>query len=371
MRLMGIACICSALVLTARAGELAEAVRAGRHAEALQLLEQGANPNDRDTRRNTPLMWAASSGRIEVARALLDKQALVNAQHDEPPYDALHLAAQNQQTAMIDFLLSRGADPGLAERWPPLPGRYSEKLLRIGRFVDSVKSAASPSRLEALMAQSPPDSLQSGLNAALWAAAQSGAAPLVQKLLERKANPVSDREGKTALEAAAQQQRAEVVKLLVSTGIRTELIREAIPMNRRLMTPAVREAFGETAREPEAIAEALKAGDTASLNKLIRSGAYAYWSTDPLLRTDHLKQATAAGHSEIARMLRASEARRESLKDVLQRLSTACPERQSDDCARINNVASWYSKRLSDSRWKPTYSRDYFLSLQAMADTLQ
>ena len=371
MRLMGIACICSTLLLSARAGQLAEAVRAGRHAEALQLLEQGANPNDRDTRRNTPLMWAASSGQIEVARALLDKQALVNTQHDEPEYDALHLAAQNQQTAMIDFLLSRGADPGLAERWPPLPGQYSEKLLRIGRFVDSVKNAPSPSRLEALLARSPPGSRQSSLNAALWAAAQSGDAPLVQKLLERKANPVSDGEGKTALEAAAQQQRAEVVKLLVSTGIRTELIREAIPMNRRLMTPAVREAFGETAREPEAIAEALKAGDTASLNKLIRSGAYAYWSTDPLLRTDHLRQATAAGHAEITRMLSASEARRESLKDVLQRLLAACPERQSDDCARINNVASWYSKRLSDSRWRPTYSRDYFLSLQAMADTLQ
>ena len=374
MRLMGIACICSTLLLSAQEGQLAEAVRAGRHAEALKLLEQGANPNDRDTRRNTPLMWAASSGQIEVARALLDKQALVNAQHDEPEYDALHLAAQNQQTAMIDFLLSRGADPGLAERWPPLPGRYSEKLFRIGRFVDSVKNAAkdrSPSRLEALLAESPPDSRQSSLNAALWVAAQLGDAPLVRKLLDRKANPISDREGKTALEVAAQQQRAEVVKLLVSTGIRTELIREAIPMNRLLMTPAVREAFGETAREPEAIAEALKAGDAASLNKLIRSGAYAYWSTDPLLRTDHLRQATAAGHSEIARMLSASEARRESLKDVLQRLSAACPERQSDDCARINNVASWYSKRLSDSRWRPTYSRDYFLSLQAMADTLQ
>jgi len=364
-------CVCSALVPSTHAGQLAEAVRAGRHAEALQLLEQGANPNDRDTRRNTPLMWAASSGQIEVARALLDKQALVNAQHDEPPYDALHLAAQNQQTAMIDFLLSRGADPGLAERWPPLPGQYSEKLLRIGRFVDSVKSAASPSRLEALLAQSPPDSRQSSLNAALWAAAQLGDAPLVQKLLERKANPVSDREGKTALAVAAQQQRADVVKLLVSTGIRTELIREAIPVNRLLMTPAVREAFGETAREPEAIAEALKAGDTASLNKLIRSGAYSHWAADPLLRTDHLRQATAAGHSEITQILRASEARRESLKDVLQRLSAACPERQSDDCTRINNVAAWYSKRLSDPRWRPTYSRDYFLSLQAMADTLQ
>jgi ankyrin repeat protein len=118
---MWIAWICSTLLLRAHAGQLAEAVRSGRYTEAMKLLEQGADPNEPDTRHNTPLMWAASSGQIDVARALLDKQALINSQHGEPRYDALRLAAQNQQTAMIDFLLSRGADPGIAERWPALP----------------------------------------------------------------------------------------------------------------------------------------------------------------------------------------------------------------------------------------------------------
>jgi hypothetical protein len=275
---------------------------------------------------------------------------------------------------MIDFLLSRGADPGVAERWPALPGGYPEKLFRIGQFLDSVRNAVrdgAPFRLGALLAGSPPDSRQSSLNAALCVAAQLGDAPLIRKLLARNANPISDREGQTALRLAAQHQRAEVVKLLVSTGIRPELVREAIPMNRLLMTPEVREAFGETAREPETIAAALKAGDAASLNKLIRSGAYAYWTADPILRVNHLRQAIEQGHADIARMLSASEKRDENLKQVLERMSTACRERQSDACSRISNVVNWYSARLSAPQWRPTYSRDYFLSLQAMANILQ
>jgi hypothetical protein len=230
---------------------------------------------------------------------------------------------------MIDFLLSRGADPGVAERWPALPDGYPEKLFRIGHFLDSVRNTVRDgalSRLGALLAESPPDSRQSSLNAALCVAAQLGDAPLVRKLLDRHANAVSDREGKTALQLAAQHQQAEVVKLLVSTGIRSELVREAIPVNRLLMTPEVREAFGETAREPEAIAAALRTGD---------------------------------------------KKRNESLKEVLERLLTACRERQSDDCSRIRNVVNWYSARLSAPQWRPAYSRDYFLSLQAMADILQ
>src|ERR1017187_3665301 len=118
MRFTVIAWIYPALVLSAQEGRIAEVVRAGRYAEAQNLLEGGADPNETDTRRNAPLVWAAASGQIAMARALLDKQALVNTLHYEPRYDALHLAAYNQQTAMIDFLLSRGADPGVGD-WSP------------------------------------------------------------------------------------------------------------------------------------------------------------------------------------------------------------------------------------------------------------
>jgi ankyrin repeat protein len=78
MRLVWIASwitwICSMLLPSAHAGQLTEAVRSGRYTEAMKLVEQGADPNELDTRQNTPLMWAASSGQIDVARALLDKQ---------------------------------------------------------------------------------------------------------------------------------------------------------------------------------------------------------------------------------------------------------------------------------------------------------
>jgi ankyrin repeat protein len=389
MRLTAIVWICSTLALSAQERGVAEAVRAGRYADALQLLDKGADPNKLDTRRNAALMWAAASGQIAVARALLDRQALVNFPHYQPNYDALHLAAQNQQAAMIDFLLSRGADPGLRD-WDPTLGENRDKLVRIGKFVNGVKSAVwdrNTSRLEVLLAESPPDAVQSSLNSALWVAAQLGDARLVQKLLDRKANPVADWEGRSALEVAADAKHAEVVKLLISRGIRTELVRQAIrmsgpiypegwfpsPVITKKMTLAVRDAFGETAREPDAIAAALKTGDAASLNKLIQSGAYVYWATESgfPLRARDLKQATERGYSEIVRMLSTIHDRSESLAEVLNRILTACPERRSDDCARINTVANWYLRQLKIARWKANYSRDYFLSLEAMADALQ
>ena len=384
MRLTFIAWVFPTLLLCAQESRLADAVRAGRYAEALKLLDRGADPNELDTRGNTSLMWAAAAGRIEVARALLDNQALMNVQHHKPEYDALHLAAQNQQTAMIDFLLSRGAIPALFE-WDY--GQYREKLIRIAKFVSDVENAVrngNTSRLEALLAESPPDWRQSSLNGALLAAARRGDARLVQKLLDRKANPVSDRAGITALELAAESGHAEVVKLLISAGIRIELVREAVRMSGPAyppgwslepmrMTPAVQEAFGEIAREPEAIAAAVRAGDAAGLNKLIQSGACAYWlSRSPLPPlAGLLKQATGQGYSEVVRMLSTIGGRREDLKDVMQRMLTGCRERPSGDCARINQVANWYLDQMSRLEWTANYSRDYFLSLQAMADTLQ
>jgi ankyrin repeat protein len=394
MRLIVIALICATLVSGGQEVRLAETIRAGRFEVALKLLALGADPNQADTRGRTPLMWAAAAGRIEVAAVLLDKQALVNSRFRDGSrhLQALDVAGQNRQTAMIDFLLSRGAAPSPAESWPQLSSDYREKLMRISRSVGAVQEAVwrrDSSRLEALLANSPPDARQSCLNAALWVAAASGDVPLVQKLLKQKASSVSDWDGRSALAAAAGNDRPEVVKVLLSTGIRIELIRDAVklsgpiypaewfprPVTRAEMSPEVRTALGKTAREPEAIAGALQAGDAAALNNLIQSGVYDYWVPEgpKTLRTSHLAQASKEGHQEIVRILSPSVERSPNLEGVLQRLSTstACREQQSDDCTRISNVANWYSSQLTVAPGRPNYTRDYFLSLQSMADTLQ
>lgn len=79
------------------------------------LVEHGANVNA-DPYRGTPLIWAAANGRLDAARWLLDHGAEVNLRttFGGPGHGlgvtAAHLAAQNDRRAMVEFLISRGAD---------------------------------------------------------------------------------------------------------------------------------------------------------------------------------------------------------------------------------------------------------------------
>src|SRR5947209_11414269 len=91
--------------LWAEDSRIANAIRVGRYNTAQKLLEAGADPNGRDSRNITPLIWAAANGQINLAAALLEKGAL----HQ----NGLQAGALNRQIAIMDFLLSHGADPGL------------------------------------------------------------------------------------------------------------------------------------------------------------------------------------------------------------------------------------------------------------------
>jgi ankyrin repeat protein len=385
VRLLAILAISIVPFSPAQGGQLVDAVRAGRYTEALNLLDNGADPNERDTRGYTPLMWAATSGNIQVATALLDKQAFVDGESDRGT--VLRLAAENRQTQMVDFLLSRGAQPDIR---PPFPAQYRQQMDRIWNFVYSVENAAwahNSQLVRTLIQQSAADSRQCVLNATLWVAARDGNAPLVGELLQMNANPLSGAIGLTALEAAGEFGHVEVVKLLMARGIRRELVRDAVsfsgarypegwypfPVTAKVMTPALQEAFGDTAREPEAIAAALKTGDAVSLSKLIESGAYDFWvpRTDFFrLRALHLEQAKNAGYVGIVRLLNAISTD-ETLKDVLQRIKAASEKHASQDHTRIIDIANWYLDQLAHAQWSPKYSREYFVSLQSMADTLE
>jgi ankyrin repeat protein len=75
------------------------------------LLRQRHDPNERDARGLTPLMWAARTGAVEAMNALLDGGADPNARDLVNGWTPLFHAIHKQQIEAIRLLLDRGVDP--------------------------------------------------------------------------------------------------------------------------------------------------------------------------------------------------------------------------------------------------------------------
>lgn len=75
-----------------------------------RLLEKNVNMvRSLDYMKRSPLHRAASGGKVEIAKILLDSGANVNAK-DEYHWTPLSLAAESNKPEMIKFLLAHGAD---------------------------------------------------------------------------------------------------------------------------------------------------------------------------------------------------------------------------------------------------------------------
>lgn len=89
---------------------------------ALQrALATGASVNATESARRTALMQAASLGRLDMARVLVEYGAEVSLR-DVDGMTALHYAAENGHTPVVTFLLERGAaaDPPSGTGLTPL-----------------------------------------------------------------------------------------------------------------------------------------------------------------------------------------------------------------------------------------------------------
>ena len=81
--------------------------------ESVQLhLEQGADPNVKDSSKFTPLHTAARRGDVEIAQLLLDNGANPNAnkRRIRPGRTPLHIALEHNQAEVVRVLLEGGAD---------------------------------------------------------------------------------------------------------------------------------------------------------------------------------------------------------------------------------------------------------------------
>jgi ankyrin repeat protein len=99
-----------------------------RTREAIRLLvDHGFNPNGTDWLGKTHLHTAATDGDLDVAAALLECGADVNAFEYDEGGAALAWAARKGKTEMVSFLLREGADVNAAQGDWAKPLRWAEK----------------------------------------------------------------------------------------------------------------------------------------------------------------------------------------------------------------------------------------------------
>ena len=83
---------------------------------ARALIDANADVNAANSLGNTPLIRSACTGRLELTRALLEAGANIDAQNADG-YSALILARRRGNQEVADLLLEAGADQEMSTRW--------------------------------------------------------------------------------------------------------------------------------------------------------------------------------------------------------------------------------------------------------------
>ncbi len=155
-----------------------------------------------------PLITAASEGDLETVQKLLRDGADVNAKEENGGMNALHAAVENGNLEIVRELLQAGAKPNVrtATRHTPmmsLDGDAKPELVRLlltyGAHVNSTDDAKAGVLLNAVANYAEPEVLE----LLIQAGAKVDAA---------------DKEGRTALIAAASDDNLEAVKVLLGAG---------------------------------------------------------------------------------------------------------------------------------------------------------
>jgi ankyrin repeat protein len=176
MRALVLAALAAATLSAAHA-PLAEAIKAGRRAAALELLAQRADVNAAEADGSTPLLWAAHLDDVDLVAQLLRAGANPNVKN-RLGASPLSEAAFNANTQIVKLLLEAGADPNLAgpDGQTPLMLIARTANLEAARLL--LAKGADPNAKESQRQQT----------ALMWAAAWKQG-PMVRLLLEAGARP--------------------------------------------------------------------------------------------------------------------------------------------------------------------------------------
>lgn len=157
------------------------------------LLKAGADPNEANPEGERPLMVVARTGHIEAARLLLDAGADVDAKEEWGGQSAIMWAAAQNQSEMVAFLASRGADVdarGVIRQWP-------RKVITEPRPKDMNKGGFTP----------------------LLYAAREGCVDCARALIEAGADPdLADPERVTPLNMALLNLHFDVAAYMIEAG---------------------------------------------------------------------------------------------------------------------------------------------------------
>ena len=268
----------AAEVEPAPAQELRQAASDGDRAAVARLLAAGVDVNAASASGGTALMYAAYGDHAEVVRDLVEAGAKLD-QGDRYGDPAIHWAAYGGAPAAVDALLEAGADPTVVTHH----GDALAIAMRRG-FPEIVKSlvrhtgtatgdtslhqaarAADAAAIEELLADGDPVDAENRIGyTPLMEAAREGHVAVVVRLLDAGADPSHAGNrlgmGMTALHLAADRDRPEVARLLLSRGLAVDL------GNAQGTTP---------------LAWALGEGSLGTAEVLLAAGA------DPTLEDDH------------------------------------------------------------------------------------
>ncbi|KDO24528.1 hypothetical protein SPRG_10343 [Saprolegnia parasitica CBS 223.65] len=141
---------------------LVNAARAGDLEEVQKLLALGYDANAIDEDERTALHWAAACGHMDVADLLVGLSKINH--QDDSGWTPLMSAASAGHVEMVSFLLSKGANPNLANENGQIPLHYhkgrpemAELLLDVTSDINTADRSGSTPLMRALGGRPAPD----------------------------------------------------------------------------------------------------------------------------------------------------------------------------------------------------------------------